>query len=252
MNAKVVSEYESVSTALSGIAGDAERIARGLENLAPVAANAATGSIHYLHAAASQLELDSSAIMQKGQPGGSSRPSFHELTDLVGQILKSDTALREKFEVGQRFQFIHERLHILHSSVELLAQGEESGENVKEGGKKDTSWVGQPVYVYLYNAEGAVLRTWTAMLTPRAFYEYSVNRPVYAEKTHVESIIALKPNPQQHAYVTIAVRPEDIVRTSEAVIKVKEGALTIEKLILFTHNGQDFVFEQGELVRKIQ
>ena len=96
------------------------------------------------------------------------------------------------------------------------------------------------------------------MFTPKVFYEYSVNRPIYAEKSHVESFLRSKINKHQHAYLTIMVNRDDITMLEgpkdalgNPSIKVREGSLRFDRLVSFTHNEQDYVLNKyGELVKK--
>lgn len=254
MNSKMASEYESVASALSGIASHAERLARGLENLAPAAAaSASVGTVHYLHAIASQLEMEGNALLQKSQPGSQAALSCEELIEYVTQSIQGDAGLRERFQVGARFRFVNDRLQALLVSLQALAKELSSvavmqeGHADKAGGQLEA---GKPVFVYIYNAQGAVLRTWSAMLTPKAFHEYSVSRPVYATRQEVEAIISSKSNPVQHAFITVEVRESDILTGVDTPVRVKEGALRVERVVVFTHNGQEYRLEQGELVKK--
>jgi hypothetical protein len=173
-----------------------------------------------------------------------------ELLKLVKKAISHDNQLREKFAVGDKFRFVRERLNILAQNIEQdLA-------NVATATKKIGRELGEgevPVYVYLYNANGLILRSWLNMLTPKVFYEYSVNRPIYSEKSAIVGFLRLKPNKPQHAYLTIAMNPEDIISSPDinSVVKVKEGSLHFDKLLTFSHNDQDYVLtENGEFVPK--
>ena len=111
------------------------------------------------------------------------------------------------------------------------------------------------IYVYLYNANGLVFRSWQNMLTPKVFYEYSVNRPIYSQKSEIESLLKSKKTLAQHAYLTIAVKASDIIKPSDhpenPIIKVREGSLHFDKLVTFAHNGQDYTLNiNGELIKK--
>ena len=115
------------------------------------------------------------------------------------------------------------------------------------------------VYVYLFNAQGLTLQSWHPMLARKVFYEYSVNRPIYSDKAHIESLVRSKANQAQHAYLTVAIKKVDIQPSSEAqkdslghpLLKIKEGSLQLEKLSAFTHSNQDYALDEfGRLVRK--
>lgn len=171
-----------------------------------------------------------------------------QLLELVKKAILQDNQLREKYEVGEKFRFVRERLNILAQTIEqdlatMVTTTKKIGRELAEGEV--------PVYVYLFNANGLILRSWLNMMTPRVFYEYSVNRPIYSEKSAIVSFLRLKPNKNQHAYLTIAMNPADIISAPDvnSVVKVKEGSLHFDKLLTFTHNDQDYVLtENGEFI----
>jgi len=176
---------------------------------------------------------------------------INEIKDLISE----DKALREKHQIGERFRFVKDRLNAILDSLEkslpIVTQAEKkSSQEITSGDAI--------VYVYLYNAHGLQFKTWQNMLNPKVFYEYSVNRPIYAEKSFIDSLLRTKANKQQHGYLMVAVKKEMILPATEEmkdvignpVIKVKEGSLKIEKLISFVHNEQQYVLnEKGELVK---
>jgi hypothetical protein len=175
------------------------------------------------------------------------------------EAMRQDKALREQYQVGDKFRFIRDRLTALMQQVE---------ENLSEIKIEKASSIEQAaehemlVYVYLYNAQGLLLRTWQKMLNASVFYEYSVNRPIYLEKNAIESFIRSKPNKMQHGYLTIIVQKSDVLQSAadvalvkdvlgNVIVKVREGSLAINKLISFTHNGNDYTLgEEGELVKR--
>ena len=181
-----------------------------------------------------------------------------KLLDLVRTAAKQDDALREKYVVGEKFRFVHDRLYALLEHLEKKAQV------VETAIEKEKNRVGEDevlVYVYLYNAQGLILRSWVNMLTPKVFYEYSVNRPIYIDKAHVESMLRSKTNKAQHAFLTVAVKRADIIESAETtqrkdqtgnpLLRVREGSLHFDNLIFFTHNEHEYIVNsQGELVKK--
>lgn len=180
-----------------------------------------------------------------------------QLKLLLDQAVQQESGLREQYQMGDKFRFIRDRLHALRSHVE---QGLASLQKKSKETKIELATDEMPVYVYLYNAQGLVLQTWTKMLKPSVFYEYSVNRPIYQEKSQVESFIRGKHNKSQHGYLTIAVKKADVFAgdneaTKDTVghqlIKVREGSLQAEKVIAFNHLGNEYVLnEEGKLVSK--
>ncbi len=182
---------------------------------------------------------------------------YEKLIQLIQEMIQHDQDLREKYSVGEKFRFVHDRLQGLLTHIE----SQKNAQQVKiQSATAEDNTNQVLVYVYLYNAQGTLLRSWSPMLTPKVFYEYSVNRPIYTEKNFVDSLIKGKSNKQQHGYLVVRVKPEDIISTAESaikdnignpVIKVREGSLRFENLVLFSHNGQNYnVTSQGEFVKK--
>lgn len=178
-----------------------------------------------------------------------------KLLQMVLDAIAKDATLREKYKVGDKFRFIRDRLQAL--SVRLEEQIQASEQEVKKAEKKAPDEV--LVYVYLYNSQGVLFPTWQKMVTAAVLYEYSVNRPIYADKSLIEAYIRSKSNKTQHAYLTVAMKPADILTTpveakdaiGGSLIKVREGSLLINKLVLFTHNGHDYtISETGALTKK--
>lgn len=180
------------------------------------------------------------------------------LLKLVRDAIAHDKELREKYQIGEKFRFITDRLNNLlvhvEESLNALKKNEESKVDVISADET-------VVYIYLYNAQGLVLQTWQKMLSPSVFYEYSVNRPIYAEKSYIEAIIRAKANKNQHGYISVIVKRTDILAKAAEVeppkdslgnpiIKVREGSLHSEKMIAFTHNNTDYKLSGNQLVKK--
>lgn len=177
-----------------------------------------------------------------------------KVLDMMREVVKYDAELRKKYQIGEKFRFVRDRLHAL---LERLEQHASSVKVVKEEVKHDATAEEVIVYVYLYNAHGMNLASWQNFLTPKVFYEYSVNRPIYAEKKHVETLIRSKQNKVQHAFLTVAVKKDAIIQSAtlqdslgNSLLRVKEGALSFDRLLVFTHNDQEYrVNDEGELIK---
>jgi hypothetical protein len=183
------------------------------------------------------------------------RERHNKVIQLVRDAIQNDSQLREQYQVGDKFRFVRDRLTNLLSHLESHPITAVTKEDVGAAAETQNDLL---VYVYLYNAQGAVLRSWSSMLMPKIFYEHSVNRPIYSDKTHIENVLRSKANRQQHAYLTISVKSDDIVSTAHLtdalgnpLVKVREGKLDFKKLVSFTHNDQDYMLDaRGELVKK--
>lgn len=182
-----------------------------------------------------------------------------KLLQLLEEAVKHDAELRANYQVGDKFRFIRDRLNALLLNVqEQLAELEKKNEEKKDTLAEDE----MVVYVYLFNAQGILVQTWQKLLTPAVFYDHSVNRPVYTDKTQIEAFIRSKPNHIQHAYFTIAIPKQVVIKTAgteslkdalgQPVIKIKEGSLQFNRFMSFTHNGHDYVLnEAGVLTKKL-
>lgn len=174
------------------------------------------------------------------------------LLTLIKEALHLDDTLRGEHQIGQKFRFIRDRLNALKHNVEenvsTLATESER--------KKDTIEANeQLVYIYLFNAQGAVLSSWQKLVNPAVFYEYSINRPIYRTQADIDAYIRTKSNRLQHGYITIAVKKSDVVNEElaedRAQIKIKEGSFKIDRFISFTHNGQEYLLNaSGQLIKK--
>lgn len=181
-----------------------------------------------------------------------------KLIETVRQAIQHDNELREKYEIGEKFRFVRDRLNTILETLETSLPKSTQGSAFSDRGVAADE---VPVYVYLYNTQGLQFRTWQNLVSPKVFYEYSVNRPIYMEKAQIESLLKTKTNKAQHAYLAIAVKRDHIINVPEdgaqkdaignQLVKVKEGSLHIGKLIAFTHQGQDYVLDDdGQLVKK--
>lgn len=184
------------------------------------------------------------------------KEQLDKLMLIIQETLARDEKLRKEYDIGDKFRFIRERLVKLLNEIEHISYQETPATKSTDLHLEDDETL---VYVYLYNANGAVFASWQNMLTPKVFYEYSVNRPIYAEKNHIEEWLKTKKNRAQQAYLTIAIKKKNILKTlseqnqdtlGNPLIKVREGSLHYEKLVRFTHENKDYVVTPaGEFVR---
>src|SRR5262245_4444723 len=103
-----------------------------------------------------------------------------KILQLVLNAIQQDKELREKFQVGDKFRFIRDRLDALQLRVQETIDALQKQDEKKKEVIADDEVV---VYVHIYNAQGIAFQTWQKMVSPSVFYEYSVNRPIYNEKS---------------------------------------------------------------------
>jgi intracellular multiplication protein IcmQ len=193
-------------------------------------------------------------------PQNTEEEQLAKLISIIQEAIQRDQQLRQTYGVGEKFIFIRDRLQALLGEIERAtsATSEKKSRQLREVQVEEDEIL---VFIHLYNAQGLSLRTWEAMITPRAFFDFSVNRPIYKEKAHIEAFIHTKANKAQHAYLTIAMKIERVlpVHHEEGVkdvlgnvlIKIKEGSLRPEKLVSFTHNKIEYqLSDTGDLIVK--
>jgi hypothetical protein len=179
-----------------------------------------------------------------------------KLIEDLRNVVAGDNSLREKYQIGDKFRFVRDRLQALLDQLERHEESKQIEEKKRDIVMADDDIL---VYVYLYNTQGATLPTWTNMLTAKLFYEYSVNRPIYTNRDHIESLIRGKANRVQHAFLTVALKKKDLIANDNppkdmlgnAITKVREGSLSIERMVSLTHSDVDYVLsDQLGLMKK--
>jgi hypothetical protein len=233
-----------VQSTLTEIAKQSSALGHGLQIAAPAdRASTANNSIDYLLSVAEAL---TSAASECGKL---------DLLQITKNAVQHDMVLREQYQIASKFRFIQDRLAALLTGMEEAAAIIVREKESKEPGVKTEDEV--LVCVYLYNAQGMILQTWQKMLSPAVFYEYSVNRPIYSDKEHIDVVIRNKPNKMQHAYLSVYIKKRDIISGENTdsyghpLLKIREGALRFDRLISFTHNLIDYlVSEAGVFTKK--
>ncbi len=187
------------------------------------------------------------------------KESSKKLLQLLQDVVQEETALREKYQIGDKFRFIREKLAALKQKIEENMQEMESKEAPAQAGLAEDEML---VYVYLFNTQGLSAATWQKLLQPSVLYEYSVNRPIYKELAHIESFIRSRTSKVQHGYLTIAIKKEHLLPAGldaqndaigNPLCKVKEGAFQFDRVISFRHNEHDYTLKQnGEMVKKAE
>jgi CRISPR/Cas system-associated exonuclease Cas4 (RecB family) len=180
-----------------------------------------------------------------------------KLMQIVNAAVDKDNGLRAELKIGDKFRFIRERLLALQKNID------DTLKTIKTEVQENKSTLAEDealVYVYLFNAHGIDLKSWIKMLHPSVYYEYSVNRPIYGEKSHIEAVIRNKTSRVQHGYLTVAVKKDLILRKGDEgfkdnlgnpLLKIKEGSLRPERLMSLTHNDHEYVLNEDGALEKI-
>lgn len=182
-----------------------------------------------------------------------------KLLQLMRDAVQKDNELRATYQIGDKFRFIREKLINLVTKVEESIKELEVAEETKKDVVAEDEAI---VYIYLFNAQGLVFKSWQKLVTPSVFYEHSVNRPIYTDKNQVEAFIRSKTSKALHAFLTIIVKKQDILPVPAgleapkdaiggALVKVREGSLRFERLVSFTHVEKEYrVTAAGEIILK--
>lgn len=247
----------TITTAIENmqeIAHQASVLAIGLQNAAPPGTS--LQSVQYLVEMATYIEKTSQEMNELAQSG--SKELAEKLLQLLKEAVLQDEALRKAQQIADKFRFIREKLQATFELVEQEVRI--TTQHIQQQAKRNELQDDEiTVYVYLYNAHGAVLSSWQNLLTPKVFYEYSVNRPLYVEESHIQMLLRSKTNKTQHAYLTVAVKTAHLIKSDAGgkdslgnpLAKIKEGSLSIGKLLKFTFNEQDYGLNvKGELIKK--
>lgn len=252
----ITATIRTIIQSIHELAKQAYVLATGLQNAAPPGAS--LQSVQYLLETAAQLERakgELENLLQNHHPE-------NELSNMSLQLVRAsaekDEELRKKYDMENKFRFVRERVQTLLSNLEQeSASTAYLIKNESKGGLLDDEMA---VYVYLYNAKGLALLNWQNMLVPKVFYEYSVNRPIYTEKSYIETLLRSKSNRSQHAYLTVAIKATDIIQAEvklkdnlgNPLVKIREGSLLFNKLLAFTYDGEEYILnERGELIKKL-
>ena len=171
------------------------------------------------------------------------------LVKLAKEAMAADESLREQHNIGEKFRFVKDRL------ADIAEELDEHFEDFFEEDMMETDVALSDdetmVFVHLFNAQGMLLESWSKMLTPRLFYEYSINRPIFENKDAADAYIRSKANKNQHAYLAVVVKKASVRlldETTDGVIKVAEGALDVTRLKMFVHDGKEYILnDEGEL-----
>jgi hypothetical protein len=181
----------------------------------------------------------------------------NELLSLIQEIEALDQSAREKYGIGNKFKFVSNEIEAIKS--QLSNQLSLKGSVVQQKNLDMIAADEVLVYVYLYNTNGLSIPTWVNFLTPKLFFEYSVNRPAYTDINSVRALLRSKPNKVQHAYFSVAVQSANIF--DDAVIKdalenplirVKEGAYQLDKLIRFYHADIEYRLHLDNILKPIE
>ncbi len=101
-------------------------------------------------------------------PQDNEQEQLNQLIVLIQEALQRDGQLRQTHQVGERFRFVRDRLQALLETIQKEAAGQEKQTKLAPVLKLAEDEL--LVYIHLYNAQGALVRTWQSMITRKAFF----------------------------------------------------------------------------------
>jgi hypothetical protein len=179
---------------------------------------------------------------------------YGELYRLISEAVEQEKALRGKHKVGERFNVIRTQLlstlEKYKDEYEAIQQQEKLTVR-KERKLQENETI---VYLYLFNAQGNAVEAWQNMLTPRALFDYSVNRPIYLNKEDIERVIRARPNKAQHAYIEVVIDKEDIMEDKphdqyqHPLLRVRQGAIKDGNILFFCYRDKSYSVRLGKII----
>jgi hypothetical protein len=184
---------------------------------------------------------------------------YQQLQNVLHEVMDFEKQLRDSCAIGARFNVVPTQLKLLTEKIEKEITAVLSFQQAACQTVETLAADEMLVYVYLFNAQGTLIRSWPKLISQRALLEHSVNRPVYANKQDVLKVLHAKLNPAQHAYVEILIKKTDIIPTEEfsgtplkdatgfPLLRLRQGSLKPENIKTFFHNEKTYAVVNGNL-----
>jgi hypothetical protein len=179
-----------------------------------------------------------------------------QLLNYLKSLVAKDSALRKKYNIGDRYKVIATRLKNLVQYVERNTDMEKALEQSSGKSKGELNANQMLVYVYLFNTNGRWLQRWTQMFSKKNLYEYGFNRPIYLSEKAVQSYINSREFKDEHAYIAVVVNKDDASEgqahltdsLEQPLIKIKEAALLMDNISYFWHREEKYSLTRDQLV----
>jgi len=133
--------------------------------------------------------------------------------------------------------------------------GEASGE--KKITLRDLNDDEMLIYISIFQSEGHNIRKWELQLS--SLQSHLLGRPVYENEADAQKVIRQKLVQISEAYVVVAIKKSDIQdfayqakrvdRHGNALLTLKENAVKPENIFKFLHQGKEYCFVNGKLVK---
>ena len=187
------------------------------------------------------------------------RDSCERILHLLKDAVDMEIELRAKHNIADRFKVIQAQIRAIFDKAQKVQKLQKQVDD-KSGSDKKIFFVDHAmVFVYLFNVQGSVLRTWQSLLTARALSDHCVNRPIYSECSDIEKLLKILGEPTgSRGYLEIIVKKNDIIKNSDGtlvdkngiqLLKLRQGAMLVENIQKFCHKNKCYqVNDDGVLV----
>jgi len=189
-------------------------------------------------------------------------PSVQKYIDINTKLLDAFDKLLASgdWEASLYLKATKKRILKLREQTEALLK---EAQVIQAGGSEEQEGVGKKlaagqrkVYISLYQAEPDNLSKWKNIL--KSLPMLSISRPIYAEETHVHSMIRNKDAPQKEAYAVLLVDESDIIhayhgkaladKLGNELLTLKQRAVRLDHIIEFVHGAKHYLYKGNELI----
>ena len=189
----------------------------------------------------------------------SDKQQNRQIIDLVREVIEEDKARREKFKIGEQYDFIPEKLQtILKRLEDNLDYSEEPITSSIPPWHRNIAEDEQVVFIYLYNAQGKDIHVWERLLSIKSLAEQCFSRPVYLNRSDAEKVLRHRDNAPQHAIVSVIVKKNHIITSQTLLdpldnqqVRLTENSLKTDNLIELLHQEKTYYRDhRGRLTLK--
>lgn len=115
----------------------------------------------------------------------------------------------------------------------------------------------QEIFISLYSSTGSNFQSWEKIV--QNLPKQLISRPIYGNEEDLKSVLRLKTNKHNEAYVAIYVDKKDILtlaadkasldRLGVPLLSLKNKSLALENISRFVHSSGTYIYDNGRLVR---
>lgn len=166
----------------------------------------------------------------------------------------------EEWESSAFLRVIKKKLEAIEGDFKTLVDARLAEVEEKESHhhtKRKPAQKQQVAFVLLYSSQGTNIRSWEQILAnlPRQI----VSRPIYPDEGSVKAAIQAKKNKANHAYTSIFIHEEDVLKLPEdktpidktgvPLITLKDNVLRANQIVRFVHTTGVYTYSKARLIK---